>query len=217
MKTHKFLFLIFALFVACNPDKVDTRKVKEELKNQKIKKISEGEILGQAESEGIKITDSLQKLISSKLDSALAKGDVENAIPFCILGNYSLVKRLEKTYNASITRTTFADKLRNEKNAPDTHQKEILDAYLYNIEKGLPFFIDVQAKDKEIGFNAPIILTENNCLRCHGSVGKDLSDKEYQKILSFYPKDKLINMKKKDFMGMWTVKFNKTEFIKNLK
>lgn len=217
MKLFKFLIVFLAFSSACNPDKIDTRGVKKELESQKLKKISEGEILTEAGNMGNLIVDSLQKTISRKLDSALSKGGIEAAIPFCILSNYALKDSLEQKHEVLISRSSFPEKLRNQKSIPDNFQKEILDAYSYSQEKGLPVFKDVQIREKEIIFNAPVILSEKLCLRCHGVPGKDLTEAEYQLIHSLYPQDKSVNMKMNEVMGLWTVKFNKEELIKNIK
>jgi hypothetical protein len=217
MKTIQFLFIACCFCLACNPDKVDTKAVKKDLENQKIKKVSEGEILSTADVKGSLITDSIQKIISATLDSALSKGSIESALPYCILTNYPVINSLAILHEANISRSTFPDKVRNPSNTPDAFQKEILEAYSYTLEQNLPVFKDVQIKETEVIFNAPILLKEKQCLRCHGTVGKDLSDSEYQKIRAAYPKDKSIGYKMNDFIGLWTVKFNKQEFIKKIK
>lgn len=217
MKTFKFLFLAATLCIACNPEKVDTRGIKKDMENLKIKKISEGEILSAAESAGGVISDSLQSTISRHLDSAIAKSGIAAAIPFCALQNYPLVDSLEEKYKANISRTSFSDRLANPKNTPDSLEKELLEAYEYSIEKRQQLFKSAQTGKERIIFNAPILLNQSLCLRCHGSPGKDMSQEEYQKLLSAYPKNSSTGLKMNDFMGMWTIKFDKEEFIKGMK
>jgi hypothetical protein len=217
MKNLKFLLIFATLCFACNPDKIDTRRVKKEIEDRKIKKIPEGEIISTADSTGNAIVEALQKIISKRLDSALTKGNLEGAIPFCVLSNYPEKSQIEQSLHATISRTSFPDRLMNPKNAPDELQKQLLEAYSYNLEKNLSLFSNVQVLPKEIAFFKPIFLTEKQCLKCHGTPGKDLTEAEYQKLLSQYPGSKSTKLKMNDFMGMWTVKFDKAEFIKNLK
>jgi hypothetical protein len=215
MKSIKFLLLILPLTIACNPEKVDTKVVQKELKEQKIKKVSEGEILSFADNIGGQIIDSVQKSVSFKLDSALNR-NFESALPVCMLSNNPVVSHFEKEYDVKITRTNFSNKLRNQKNIPDALQTQLLEAYRYNLESKTSLFNNVQASGESILFNSPIILTEQKCLRCHGVVGKDLTKDEYQKILTKYPLDKSINLKMNDFMGIWDLKFSKSKIIKKM-
>lgn len=217
MKNLKFLLIFVSLCFACNPDKIDTRRVKKEIEDRKIKKISEGEIISAADSIGNYSTNALQKIISQRLDSSLQKGSVEGAIPFCILSNYPEKTQMEQGYHATLSRTSFPDRLMNSNNAPDELQKQLLDAYSFNLEKKLPLSSSIQMLPKEIAFFKPIFLAEKQCLRCHGTPGKNLTEAEYQKLLSQYPKSRSTKLKMNDFMGMWTIKFDKAEFIKRLK
>jgi hypothetical protein len=216
MKSLKFLILLIPLVISCNPEKVDTKGVQKELKEQKIKKVSEGEIISLSESIGEQIISKVQTEISFKLDSALKNGNFDSALKYCKLSNYPLVSRFEKEYELELTRTTFSNKWRNAKSTPDAYQIQILDAYSYNLENEIPSFNNVQEKDEKILFNAPILLNQQVCLRCHGTVGKDLTQKEYQTILAQYPQDKSINHKMNDFLGMWALKFSKRAIIKKM-
>lgn len=218
MKSFKFAILSVFVISACNPDKkVDSNTVNKYIESSKIKKISQGEIVEAAEIKGTIITDSIQKDISGKLNESLLKGGIKEAIPFCILASNPIKNALEKKYNATISRTSFPVTLRNPQNAPVDIQKDILDAYSYNLENGVPLVKDVQIQEKTIVYNAPILITEKQCLRCHGEIGKDLSKAEYESILAGYPKDKSINLKMNEFIGLWTVKFSKKDFIQGIK
>jgi hypothetical protein len=190
--------------------------VLKELNERKIKKLSEGEILSFSENVGSQIIDSIQRTISFKLDSVLKTGNFESALPFCILSNYPLVSHFENGYDVKITRTSFPNKLRNQKNIPDSMQTQLLEAYSYNAESKTSLFNNVQVSGESILFNAPIVLNEQQCLRCHGVIGKDLTKDEYQKIVSKYPNDKSINLKMNDFMGIWDLKFSKSGIIKKM-
>ncbi|MBX9850674.1 MAG: DUF3365 domain-containing protein [Cytophagaceae bacterium] len=209
------LILLFTL-AACNPDKIDTKQVKEEMKKRKIRKISSGEIYNQAEKTGVKLTDFIQKRISANLQSALQKGGVEAAIPYCIIKDQLFIDSIEKADKLLIRRTTFANKLRNPDNKSDSMQREILDAYLYNTEKGLSLNPDVQIRDNEIIFNTPILIKEQQCLQCHGKPGKDMNDEDYKKILSRYSHDKAIQYKRGDLIGLWTIIFDKKEVVRKI-
>lgn len=215
-QTIKFLLLIASCCLACNPDRVDTRAVKKELDKLKIKKIPEGQILSKADSLGSLVSANLQGLISKKLDSSFLKGGIKAAIPFCNLATYEEVRNAEQEFHAQIRRTSFPDKLANIKHTPDEDGKEILDAYAYSIEQKLPLYKGVQVKDTEILFHSPILLAENQCLRCHGTPGVDLSEEDFQTLKSLYPQYRSTNRKMNEFLGMWMIKFDKKELIRRI-
>ena len=216
MKLIKFAVFLPLIFMACNPDKLDTKAIKEEMNKHKIKRITEGEILSEADFAATAIIDSIQGEINKNLDSALKSGNIGAALPFCMISNLQLLKSLETKHAAKIYRAGFPDKLRNPSNMPDSFQTMVLDGYKYNIEHGLALGKDITMNEEEIIFNNPIILNEKSCLRCHGTVGKDLNEKEYKEILEKYPKDRSIGMKQNDPMGIWTVRFKKDVFIRNM-
>jgi hypothetical protein len=213
------LYLILNIFfTSCNPEKVDTRGVKEEMEKFKIKKISQAEILGQAEKDGSEIFELFQvKTVTRKLDSALSAGLFENALPYCVYSNFQEKKTIEKMYEASFSKAGFTQRLRNSSNQGDTLQKQILDAYIYNIEQGLPLTGDVQMMEDVILYNKPIILDQESCLKCHGNPEKEIGMENYKKILKLYPNDKSVNFKKGELIGVFTVRLNKEAVVRRVK
>lgn len=217
MKIRLLVASVLLLLFSCESRKVDTAGVKEEMNRYKIKRITPGEIMGQAEQTGQEIVDSIQRSIDRNLDSALKAGGIKGAVGFCVLKTNPVLKELEKKYTAGIRRAGFQGRLRNPSNAPDSLQAMILDGYQYNIEKGLEPVKNVSLEDKEIIFSAPVFLSNNTCLRCHGTPGKDIPEEEYKTIMQRYPQDKSTGFKLNDPMGVWTVRFGKEEFIGNMK
>lgn len=217
MKSVKFLFVLL-LLTACNPEKVDTSGLKEEMEKYKIKKISQGEIMGQAAKTGSELFELFQvKTVNPGLDSALKGGSFENALPFCIYSSYPQKSELESRYKATISRAGYESRLRNPSNKPDSIQNLILEAYLYNQEKGLNYFNDVQILEQEILYNQPIILDQESCLKCHGNPEKEIGSENYQKIIAAYPSDKSVNFRKGELMGIFSVKLDKEELIRSIK
>lgn len=217
MIISRFIAFVFIILIACNPEKVDTRGVKEEMGRQKIKKITPGEIMAQAEQKGLSLIDSIQNDIHRRLDSALKSGSVKGAMTICKLSDNSLLKSLEKENDARIYRAGFPGRLRNSANTPDTLQAMVLDGYQYNMEKGLSPIKDVSLEEEEVIVNVPVFLDEITCLRCHGMPATEIGEKEYKEILDRYPKDKSTGFKLNDPMGVWTVRFQKDAFVRKMK
>lgn len=217
-KALKFLPIAVLFLLACNPEKVDTSAVKEEMENYKIRRISQGEIMEQSKKTGNDLFDFFQKkTVNVRLDSLLKNGRFEDALSFCSYYNYPEKVSLEKKYGAAISRIGLPGKLRNEKSVPDSLQKLILEAYLYNRDKGLGYFDDVQILEKEIVYSRPILLDQESCLRCHGDIEKEIGQENYSKISSRYPRDQSVNFKKGALIGVFSVKLNKEELIRSIK
>src|SRR4051794_41096379 len=95
--TISAVFLIIA--TGCNPDKINTKGVKEEIEKHKIKKITAGEIMGKADESGSIITTTIQKDITARLNSTLKAGTFENALSVCVTATNPLIKSLELQYS----------------------------------------------------------------------------------------------------------------------
>lgn len=216
MPNIKLIAVFLLVLSSCNPDRVNTEKVKEEMDRYKIKKITQGEILSGGEQLGMEITEKIQGIINSKRDSAMKAGSFEEALSFCTLRNYPIIKELENQYKANISRAGFPATLRNHANGPDALQSQVLEGYKYNMDNGLAPVKDVLLREDKIIFNNPIILNSKSCLQCHGKVGEDISVENYELIKKKYPDDQSINFKLNDPIGVWTVIIDKEEVIRNM-
>jgi hypothetical protein len=214
----KYHILAFAILLAsCNPDKVDTKGVKEEMEKYKIKRITSGEILNTSVKLGDELSSKIQTSIDQKLDSAIKAGGIEAALPFCIAENNEVLKGISQEYSIIVKRAGFPAKLRNEQNKPDSLQTSLLEAYLFNTEKGFSLSGDALVREKEVIYNGPITIHSRTCLSCHGKIGSDIPEKEYHKLKSKYPNDKSLNFKLNDPIGVWTLILPKETVIRNVK
>jgi len=121
---------------------------------------------------------------------------------------------LTKAYGAEIKRVSL--KIRNQKNAPDILEKQLLEAYAYNIAEEIPVAAAVQMMDNgpNVLYTKPIILNNPLCLNCHGMVGTEISDSNYALIKGLYPNDSAIGYNLNDLRGMWSIKISKKDIIK---
>jgi hypothetical protein len=218
MKTHKFILISLITLFGCNPEKVDTKGVKEEMEKFKIKKISQAEIMEQAGKMGEEIFDLFQvKTVEKNLDSATQNGPIENAFKFCNYSNYTVKDSLENEFKSEIYRAGLLNRLRNTSNQPDSLQKLVLEAYQFNKTKGLDYFTDVQITGNEVLYNKPIVLSQESCLKCHGNPDKEIGSANLQKIKAVFPQDQSTGFKKGDLMGVFTVKMRKEEVVRRVK
>ncbi|TAF64263.1 MAG: hypothetical protein EAZ55_11780 [Cytophagales bacterium] len=126
-----FSFLLIFLGACEDPfeNGYDRKAIAQEVKNRKIKKISEGQLLEFTQTLGNQLVVLLEKN-DAKAQELLQKYETK--------ANFFLFKGENKKFVFS-------------------KEKEILEAYQYNIEKGLPIESNIQniVKEQIIVFNAP--------------------------------------------------------------
>lgn len=216
MKTLIF-FLITILIVSCNdkPANTSDEAFKEEMKDRQIKIVSDGEIIEAAMRRGEIIADSAQKLLSASLKRAIAEGGVQGAIKYCNLSAYAIMDSLEKYYDADIRRAAL--KVRNPEDRPTKMEKQILEAYQYQVDNDDKLSSNIQRLgDEYLLFTKPITIQNGLCLNCHGEVGKYLKEEDYALIKNLYPQDNAVGHQMGDLRGMWSVTLSKKDIVKSL-
>ncbi len=217
MKLQTYFILFSLILLACNPrmDEKNRKAAQEGLKNQEIKQVTDAEIIEEAYKRGRIISEASQKALGSKLTHAIAEGGVPYAIEFCNVVAYDLVDSLSKAYMAQVKRVSLD--LRNPKDAPDELEKQILQAYQYSLNQGMELTDNVQMlENNQLLYSKPIVISTGLCLNCHGEIGKQVKDENYQLIRSIYPNDSAINHKIGDLRGMWSIRLSKKDIIKAL-
>ena len=203
------------MFLLSCDEKPDTTGVSQEIKNRKIRKISDADILSGAEVKGIRLTLFAQKRISMKVEKAFNKDGLEKAMEYCVLNKNAFIDSLEKAEFLKIRRVSM--KPRNPENIADSTEKILFEAYNYNIKNKIsknPHTPLIQ--EGIILFTAPILI-EITCLKCHGVPGKDIKESDYKIIKDKYPKDQAINYRLEELVGMWSFVMDKKEFIRGMK
>ncbi len=152
----KILFLVLILLNAVSACKVpsikdagyDTKAIKTEIEDRKIKRVKEGELFAWMQEKGGIITDISQKELN-KLSLTATK--------------YPLRDSLAEAYNVSIdliqTKDLATFKPFNDK------EKEVLDMFAYNLQQNVAIPKNLQKLEKAANnfvFNAPAILNNKN-------------------------------------------------------
>ncbi len=146
-------------------------------------------------------------ILSQRLQKAIQKGGVSNAIQYCNTAAYSITDSLSQVQKALIRRTSL--KVRNPKNNPTALEKEVLKSFAVKAAAGEVLTPMVKIlNNHNIAFYAPII-TNDFCLKCHGKVGEVLTKSDYQAIQKYYPNDKAIGYLAGDLRGIWSIQFEK--------
>ena len=137
---------------------------------------------------------------------------------FCFLFQIAIFAQEIGFLSNNITINQFVDGtllIPNTKDKPDSLELSLLEAYQYNIEKGLS--IESNIKDPHDGkyllYTKPIMIDNPLCLQCHGEIGKELSEETHQLIKELYPQDMATNYKMSELRGMWSIKLSKRNLI----
>ncbi|MFL5729295.1 MAG: DUF3365 domain-containing protein [Cytophagaceae bacterium] len=214
MKKLFFILLFLAALTSCD-EKPDTTGVSEEIRNRKIRKISDADILSGAEVKGLKIVLFSQKKITMNVENAFNREGLAKAMEYCSLKNNPWIDSLEKAEFVKLRRVSLHP--RNPENLPDSTERVLLEAYEYNVKNKISRNSHTpEIGDRTILFTAPILI-ENSCLKCHGIKGKDIKDTDYKLIQEKYPQDQAANYRLEELVGMWSVVIDKKEFIRRMK
>jgi len=203
---------LISLVSACNKtiSKEEQKAINEELASRKIRRITDAQIYDAAMKMGDSISSLSQKKLGQTLKHRINEDGVIGALEYCNVNAYPLVDSLSKHFNAEIKRVS--NRSRNEKDNPDEMEKQLLDAYQYNLENSLELSPGVQKIGKESYlYTKPIILNSGLCLQCHGEIGTDLDEDFAAQIKALYPNDNALGHKINDLRGMWSIKLNKKD------
>lgn len=204
LKYTPLLLGLFLLFASCENKQIDTKGVREELKNRKIRRITEVEILTEADQIGSFTITKLNSIWEEKLkDKASLSHSISKNELDSLLKNDSL--RSVASLNFISTKSSNGTEL----------EKSLLDSYSYSAENNLPLAPNIQKAGQEyLLYTSPIILNDKACLSCHGEPGKDNDSETLKKLTA--KSGAPVNKKLNDFLGMWSVKIDKKELVKGM-
>jgi hypothetical protein len=209
-------WILFVTIQACDTKKpLDRQAVLDEMSSREIKRIPETEIFQAAEKMGDSITQQAQATLKKNLMAALEKGGVPHAIQFCNVNATAIMEELQKPKGVTIYRVS--DRFRNPDDEPDSLENLIYEAYAYNLNESLPIKPSVIKETEEVLlYTKPIMIAGGLCLNCHGGVGQEISESNYDTILSYYPNDLAINYKLNELRGMWVVRIPRKTIVQSM-
>jgi len=163
----------------------------------------QGETLDYKEM-GLEITSSAFAKLSSNLMEAMESGGVSEAVKYCHVEAYPLTDAVAEDYEVSIRRVS--SRYRNFSNAPVDWEVDLLNHYEAYSDPTAASDSLIFLEDGAVVYARPILL-QGPCIKCHGTPGTDIADKDYALIKSLYPDDRAIGFAPGDLRGMWVVKF----------
>lgn len=155
---------------------------------------------------GMNIAKNSGKTLKGKLSAAIKSGGLQNGVTTCNNIAQKIMDSLSIVHNAKIKRTTM--KLRNPTDAPDHQELSMMSEYNKLFNEGKKLKPVVRQYNDSIRFYAPIFI-EDVCLKCHGIIGENIKQENYNLIKKHYPRDEAIDYKLGDLRAIWSVTFNK--------
>jgi hypothetical protein len=187
---------LLLLAAACRPDQIEhlreSKRIGAEAENWVVKRIMPEDLLRATRWAGDSLTRHADRELLRVLREKLAEGGVAAALPYCRPETFPGVDSVAKTLQASARR--LSSKPRNPAaltalTASDLQPDTARQVARSNAET---FF-----------YQRPIIANDALCLRCHGTVGQDLSAADYALIRKQFPQDRATGYALGEPMGVW--------------
>jgi len=142
--------------------------------------------------------------LSGHLGAALEKGGVSHAIQFCSAEAIPVTRQLSDRFGVDIKRATH--KPRNPANEATGRESDIISDWLTRMENRDEIKPMPVSSGDSLYVYAPILISNQLCLNCHGSVDSDIEPGNLELIRSVYEDDKAVNFEMGDLRGMWSIR-----------
>ena len=150
---------------------------------------------------GLNIALSAKKVLGQNLMTAKQKQGLHYALEFCNVNAMPLTDSMSTIHNVSIQ--GVSDRNRNPKNKTSEKETE----YIRNFQKLIDENKDTDpiliSENMSSTFYYPIV-TNDMCLKCHGTPEKSFSEK----IKQLYPADLAVGYSENQVRGIWKIIFN---------
>ncbi|WP_324674246.1 c-type heme family protein [Hymenobacter sp. GOD-10R] len=190
--------ILLLSLAACSSDQIqhlrDTKKIAVEAANWEVKRIMPADLLHAARWAGDSLTRTADRELHRLLKAKLAEGGVAAALPYCRPESYASTDSMARILKAKARRVSSRPR------TPE-HLASLPAAQLQSDTARL-----VARPSAEVfTYQRPIVLDDALCLRCHGSVGGDITAADYALIKKNYPRDQATGYRRGQVMGVWQV------------
>lgn len=151
---------------------------------------------------GEKAASALIQNLGSELKAKMLTAGPVEAVKFCSNNALSLTEQTGIKEGVKIKRVTLNE--RNPVNAPSSQERTLLEEWTAKVQKGeniQPRL--VQNKKDEYTYYKPLIINNDVCLKCHGTL--DEQSPLAKTIKETYPNDRATGYKMGDLRGMIAV------------
>jgi hypothetical protein len=198
-----FLFFVLCFFILTTS--CDSGRKQTELSNNELEEL--------AITKGDMISQVTQMVLASKLKEVVQEEGIGEALKFCNVNAYPIVDSLEAVYNIKVKRASL--RTRNPGDTPNKMEGDVINDYSREIANGHTPEVKTILDDDMVHYFKPIIISAELCLKCHGQVGSDILEENYQIIRDLYPNDNATGHKLGDLRGIWSISFEKETLSQN--
>lgn len=178
---HLFVLVFGLLAAACSDEKIDSQRVRDEMRSRKVVRATEGQMAEGAMKMGQKRAQELQQAWEAQLRGALAIAAPTDTLGACRLD------ALAAAYGPGFdVRRASLHPLRPE-HRPEGKEKALAEAYEYSLAAGGERPANVQKTDaqgQQWLFTAPITFDPQLCGACHG---QNARSEVHAALLARYP------------------------------
>lgn len=156
--------------------------------------------------EGLQFAMQTQKVLAGNLMNEIKTNGTVQAVTFCSAKAYPLTDSMGIALNAQLKRVS--DQARNLNNKANQEELAYIAKSKELLAKGemlKPKMTEVNGR--MVGYYP--ILTNQVCLQCHGSQGKEMTTETHSRIADLYPNDQAIDYKINELRGIWVVEMDK--------
>lgn len=148
-----------------------------------------------------------KKVLGSNLMGTIQKEGVKAALAFCNAKAYSLTDSMAIKYQAHIKRVS--DRARNPDNKANSQELKHINTFKKVVANGDKITPILEQKEDSVAFYYPIV-TNNMCLKCHGSPTSDIEPQITSFLSELYPEDQATGYRINEVRGIWSIKFANT-------
>lgn len=200
---YSIVFVTSILFFsACKKEK------KEEVPSKQEKEYSEAvsKIDPSYQQLGLNMAFTTKSELGKNLMGVMKEKGTVEALQFCNIKANILTDSMATAHNAKIKRVS--DKTRNPNNKANETELKNIEAFknmLLNNEVIKPI---IETVNDSIYFYYPI-LTNEMCLKCHGTPNIEIDQATLLSLKDLYPTDKAVGYSENQVRGIWSIQFQK--------
>lgn len=193
---------MIVFFSACKNGKKEVSPSKQE----KEQKEASSKIDPSYQQIGLNIAFTTKSQLGKNLIGAMKEKGAVEALKFCNIKAMTITDSMATVHKSIIKRVS--DKTRNPINKANETELKNIETFKNMLSKGEEIAPIVETINDSIYFYYPII-TNEMCLKCHGTPNEDIDQAILSSLKGLYPIDKAIGYSENQVRGIWSIQFQK--------
>ena len=204
MKYSLLTLLLFALVLGCR-DSGTKKNADPDVADTAVDDPAKPAMSPDAYREkGMEYAMAVQGALGKTLQAKIQEEGIREAVVFCHVEALPITDSLSEKLGARISRIT--DKPRNPLNSAGAEEMKFISNFRAELAGGQTPEALVVRQGEHTTFYYPI-LTNNLCLKCHGTPGEDIVPDLLSTISELYPEDQATGYSASQLRGLWKVTF----------